>query len=80
MVRSFSAIQQSGSINTADTKPLYNGNISMMVTSMKKTPQQPLEVMANAYKYDQLNRIKSFTPFWDQAGNAPLQPIILTWA
>jgi YD repeat-containing protein len=72
LVRSFSAIQQSGSINTADTKPLYNGNISMMVTSMKDVAQQPISAMANAYKYDQLNRIKSFTPFWDQAGNAPL--------
>ena len=40
---------------------------------MKNAAQEPLSVMANAYKYDQLNRIKSFKPFWDRTGNTPLQ-------
>ncbi len=69
----FSSINSTAFITTADTKPLYNGNISMMVTSMKDITQQPINVMANAYTYDQLNRIKSYKPFWDTtSGNNPL--------
>ena len=37
---------------------LYNGNISRMTTAMSDFSENPLEVLAFQYKYDQLNRLR----------------------
>jgi len=50
--------EQNSKKNTSD---LYNGNIKTMVTSLTDTDQNPLTTLQNNYKYDQLNRIKSYT-------------------
>jgi len=64
--------QDFSAISNSDSLDLYNGNIGKMVTSLKNLAQEPIEVMANAYRYDQLNRIKSFKPYWDKGSNQPL--------
>ncbi|WP_338356623.1 hypothetical protein [Yeosuana marina] len=69
IARNFDAIDI---LNPNDSRDLYNGNIAKMVTSLKNLAQEPIEVMANAYRYDQLNRIKSFKPYWDKGSNKPL--------
>lgn len=38
---------------------LYNGNISHMSTALLKTDETALPVHGNAYRYDQLNRLKN---------------------
>lgn len=55
----------------ADSRDLFNGNIARMVTSLKDTLNQPLPVFANAYRYDVLNRIKQYKPYWDNTANNP---------
>jgi RHS repeat-associated protein len=42
----------------ADYNPLYNGNISRMITALTNTSQSPVTEQLTAYQYDQLNRIK----------------------
>ncbi|RFN58801.1 RHS repeat protein [Marixanthomonas ophiurae] len=69
IARNFDAIDI---LNPNDSRDLYNGNIAKMVTSLKNLAQEPIEVMANAYRYDQLNRIKSSKPYWDKGSNKPL--------
>ena len=41
------------------THDLYNGNIHQMVTSLNDIDENGLGVLANKYRYDQLQRIKS---------------------
>ncbi|NOQ74897.1 MAG: hypothetical protein GQ574_22980 [Crocinitomix sp.] len=42
---------------------LYNGNISHMVTSLNNIDEVGMDVLANTYRYDQLQRIKSSNVF-----------------
>lgn len=37
---------------------LYNGNITHMVTAMRKDDESKLDILANNYQYDQLQRIR----------------------
>ena len=39
---------------------LYNGNITAMATALTDNTQTPLQVAANTYRYDQLNRITAY--------------------
>ncbi|MES2690279.1 MAG: YCF48-related protein, partial [Bacteroidota bacterium] len=43
----------------AETKPLFNGNISYMVTGIRRFMQGSAGPQAMIYSYDQLNRIRS---------------------
>lgn len=47
---------------------LFNGNIKAMFTGLTSNTNAQLATMANAYSYDQLNRIKSFNSY--QIGNS----------
>jgi len=47
----------------ATTHDLYNGNISQMITSLNNINEVGLGVLANKYRYDQLQRIKSSNVF-----------------
>ncbi|MEM9022256.1 MAG: hypothetical protein AAGB22_00845, partial [Bacteroidota bacterium] len=49
---------------------LYNGNISAMVTALHNLDEKPLPVHGNAYRYDQLNRIKQSNVFHNQSWTA----------
>ena len=42
---------------------LYNGNIHQMITSLNDIDENPLGVLANKYRYDQLQRIKNSNVF-----------------
>ncbi len=42
---------------------LYNGNITHMVTAIRKTDESILDVLGNNYRYDQLQRIKGMDVF-----------------
>lgn len=42
---------------------LYNGNITHMVTAIRKTDESKLDILGNIYKYDQLQRIKSMDAY-----------------
>jgi hypothetical protein len=44
---------------------LFNGNISAMSNQMKDNTQTPVQAHLNAYKYDQLNRLKRFDTYAD---------------
>lgn len=52
-----------GNIETHD---LYNGNIGQMVTSLNNMDEEGMAVLANQYRYDQLQRIKSSSVFEDK--------------
>jgi hypothetical protein len=55
-----------GSEIEQNNKDLYNGNISTMVTSVRKFMQGAnASPVANQYGYDQLNRLKSVTTYQD---------------
>ena len=45
---------------------LYNGNISRMIVGLTDHNQNRAQVIGNTYRYDQLNRIKEYTPFLSQ--------------
>ena len=45
------------------TVDLYNGNISAMIVGLTKQNNEKAQVIGNTYRYDQLNRIKEYTPF-----------------
>jgi len=60
--RPFAAVGTSGTLSAA-YNPLYNGNIAHTVHSLQPwggwtSPTQPAQVLAQVYKYDQLNRLK----------------------
>ena len=57
-----------GSDFLAANKDLYNGNISSMVTAIRKIDQAVLP-LASAFQYDQLNRIKQSLSFNNVSGN-----------
>ncbi len=44
---------------------LYNGNISNMVTAMRKLDETPIDVLLNKYQYDQLQRIRYMNVYFD---------------
>lgn len=44
---------------------LYNGNISHMVTAMRDLEEDVIDVLANNYRYDQLQRIKAMDVYQD---------------
>lgn len=47
----------------AESPDLYNGNIAKMITSMTDQSNGELQMLANAYRYDQLNRIKEYNAY-----------------
>lgn len=47
----------------ADTRNLYNGNISRMTTAMMDNTQADMSIAVNTYRYDQLNRITGFDSY-----------------
>lgn len=49
---------------------LYNGNISHMVVAISDANEAPMDVLANNYRYDQLQRIKAMDVYHD--GNVML--------
>jgi len=49
---------QSNSDMTANSNNLYNGNIARMVTSITNPDTRDVLPLGNAYKYDQLQRLK----------------------
>ncbi|MBK7128592.1 MAG: hypothetical protein IPM74_01250 [Crocinitomicaceae bacterium] len=53
-------IDITGTAYNADSPDLYNGNISKMVVSLSDENENAVRVHANAYRYDQLQRIKSY--------------------
>lgn len=42
---------------------LYNGNITHMITAIRKTDESVLDILGNNYRYDQLQRIKSMNVY-----------------
>ncbi|MBL4705056.1 MAG: hypothetical protein JKY54_11070, partial [Flavobacteriales bacterium] len=54
-----------------DAPQLYNGNIMSMVTGLKDNNESAIEVFANAYQYDQLNRIKGMNVYKYKTGTKP---------
>jgi RHS repeat-associated protein len=48
-----------------NSKDLYNGNISRMVTVMRDATGNVIPVLARSYYYDQLNRIKEANAYGD---------------
>ena len=54
-----------GSEIEADTRDMYNGNISSMVTSVRQFMQGGASPLANSYQYDQLNRLSNVTTYSD---------------
>ena len=52
------------------THDLYNGNIHQMVTSLNDYNENGLGILANKYRYDQLQRIKSSDVFESNTPNA----------
>lgn len=74
---SFVAAQATSDL-TANSEDLYNGNIARMVTTITNPETREILPLGNAYRYDQLNRIKesrSFTNLnlsansWGNAGS-----------
>lgn len=60
--RSFAPVGGTGTLAAAHNS-LYNGNIAHTVNSLQPwggwtAPTQPAQVLAQVYKYDQLNRLK----------------------
>jgi len=60
--RPFAPVGTSGTLSAA-YNPLYNGNIAHTVHSLQPwggwtSPTQPAQVLAQVYRYDQLNRLK----------------------
>jgi RHS repeat-associated protein len=53
----------------ANTMDLYNGNIKAMQTTLTHPVTQELMPMANAYRYDQLNRLLESRSFINLTGN-----------
>ncbi|MGD1849018.1 MAG: RHS repeat domain-containing protein [Salibacteraceae bacterium] len=49
----------------AQSADLFNGNISKMVTALTNTNNTPERVIANAYQYDQKNRLRYFRAYQD---------------
>ena len=43
---------------------LYNGNITHMVSAIRKTDESILDILGNVYKYDQLQRIKNVDAYY----------------
>lgn len=58
-------IATTSSIMNQQSPDLYNGNISKMVTALTNTQNQALPVFGNAYRYDQLNRIRQYQSYYD---------------
>ena len=54
---------QTGSDLTANSTDLYNGNIARMVTTITNPDTREILPLGNAYKYDQLNRIRESRSF-----------------
>ncbi|MCH2229647.1 MAG: hypothetical protein MK105_04820 [Crocinitomicaceae bacterium] len=52
--------------NGQNASNLYNGNISHMVTALKDIDEHHLDVLANNYIYDQLQRIRSMNVYYAQ--------------
>lgn len=67
---SFLADQASSDL-TANSADLYNGNIARMVTTITDPNTRAVLPLGNAYKYDQLNRLKEARSFnnIDLSGN-----------
>ncbi len=57
----------------AETNELYNGNIMAMVTGIKDQNESHIDVHANVYKYDQLNRIKESNVYQHNTGTDPYE-------
>ncbi len=51
--------------NGNNMSSLYNGNISHMVTAMRDKKEDLIQIVANNYRYDQLQRIKAMDVFAD---------------
>ncbi len=52
---------------------LYNGNIGQAVVALTDESESAKEVMGNAYRYDQLNRIRHFNAFKDLTGTGQVR-------
>jgi len=52
--------------NVQTSQNLFNGNIQAMAVSLSGLDENPLKMNVNAYKYDQLQRIKKSTTFVDE--------------
>ncbi len=57
----------SGSALATASSPLYNGNISRMVTSVSDFTNSP--ILGSAFRYDQLNRLVKAVHYDDMASN-----------
>jgi hypothetical protein len=57
------AAAQTGSDLTLNSYDLYNGNIGRMVTTITDPTTRDILPLGNAYKYDQLNRLKQSKSF-----------------
>jgi RHS repeat-associated protein len=75
----FFDLNQTSSTFYAGSSDLYNGNIARMVTAIKPFMQDGASPIGKAFKYDQLNRLKSADVFtnanlsgnsWNTSGNA----------
>jgi RHS repeat-associated protein len=74
------AAQPVGNFLKLNSSDLYNGNIARMVTTITEPSTRKALVLGNAYRYDQLNRIKNSVSNvdaydknnykWQQAGTA----------
>jgi RHS repeat-associated protein len=63
---------QGSSDLTANSSDLYNGNIGRMITTITDPNTRTVLPLGNAYKYDQLNRLKQSKSFnnFDAASNS----------
>jgi len=69
------ATSQNGNLHGS----LYNGNITHMITAMRDVNEQGIDILANNYHYDQLQRIKAMDVYSDdylQTNNQLLHPTL----
>lgn len=64
-VQNFNLNDEATAQNGNSHASLYNGNISHMITAIRDYDERLLEVLANNYRYDQLQRIKAMDVYYD---------------
>ena len=52
----------------ADAPELFNGNIRSMITALYDQDQAAQPVFANAYQYDQIQRLREYKSYYDNVG------------
>jgi hypothetical protein len=57
------ALQTLNLVNGNAAGSLYNGNITHMVTAIRKTDETLLDILGNNYQYDQLQRIREMKAY-----------------